>query len=275
VTTVVGAADPQVGLLRIDGLEVATLTVGSGPALLLLNGLTRPYESWAPLVASLPDRRIVTFDVPGIGRSPTPAVPLSIPALARVATKVLDAAGLECADVLGYSYGGLVAQQVAIAVPHRVRNLVLVATSCGVGGTPGPYVRSSFAPAELTRGWPAPDALAMMWQLFAVSTWSSIPFLGAITQPTLIVQGDRDRLVPPENASMLARRIPGARVATVSGGHDLQRADRAPLLARVVDEFLREAFTAEPLTAPAPHQPKPGATTAAPVRQNNRKRATP
>jgi pimeloyl-ACP methyl ester carboxylesterase len=240
VTTVAGAADPQVGLLRDDGLEVATLTQGSGPALLLLNGLTRPYESWAPFVASLTDRRIVTFDVPGIGRSPTPSVPLSIPALARVATQVLDAAGLECADILGYSFGGLVAQQLAIDAPHRVRSLVLVATSCGVGGTPGQYVRSSFAPAELTRGWPAPDPLAMMWQLFAVGTWSSIPFLGAITQPTLIVQGDRDRVVPPENASMLARRIPGARLSTIPGGHDLQRTDRAPLLARVVEEFLRE-----------------------------------
>jgi pimeloyl-ACP methyl ester carboxylesterase len=240
VTTVAGAADPKVGLLRTDGLEVATLTQGSGPALLLLNGLTRPYESWAPLVASLPDRQIVTFDVPGIGRSPTPAAPLSIPALARVAMQVLDAAGLESADVLGYSHGGLVAQQLAITVPHRVRSLVLVATSCGVGGTPGPYLRNSFAPVELTSGWPAPDALAMLWQLFAVGTWSSIPFLGAITQPTLIVQGAGDRLVPPENASMLARRIPGARLSTLAGGHDLQRTDRAPLLARVVEEFLRE-----------------------------------
>jgi pimeloyl-ACP methyl ester carboxylesterase len=240
VTTVAGAAEPQVGALRSDGLEIATLTQGSGPALLLLNGLTRPYESWAPLVASLPGRRIVTFDLPGIGRSPTPAAPLSIPALARVAMQVLDAADVESADVLGYSHGGLVAQQLAIAVPPRVRSLVLVATSCGVGGTPGPYLRNGFAPVELTNGWPTPNALAMLWQLFAVGTWSSIPFLGAITQPTLIVQGAGDRLVPPENASMLARRIPGARLSTLPGGHDLQRPDRAPLLARVVEEFLRE-----------------------------------
>jgi poly(3-hydroxyoctanoate) depolymerase len=235
-----GAADPQVGLLRCDGLEVATLTQGSGPPLLLLNGLTRPYESWAPLVASLPDRRIVTFDMPGIGRSPTPATPLLIPALARVAMQVLDAAGVQSADVLGYSHGGLVAQQLAFAVPHRVRSLVLVSTSCGVGGTPGPYLRRSFAPVELAKGWPAPNALAMLWQLFAVGTWSSIPFLGAITQPTLVVQGADDRLVPPENASMLARRIPGARLSTLAGGHDLQRADRAPLLARAVEAFLRD-----------------------------------
>jgi poly(3-hydroxyoctanoate) depolymerase len=240
VTTVAGAVDPQASVLRSDGLEIATLTQGSGPALLLLNGLTRPYESWAPLVASLPGRRIVTFDMPGIGRSPTPAAPLSIPALARVATQVLDAAGVESADVLGFSHGGLVAQQLAIAVPHRVRSLVLAATSCGVGGTPGPYLLNSLLPAELTSGWPAPGALALLWQLFAVGTWSSIPFLGAITQPTLIVQASGDRLVPPENASMLARRIPGARLVTLPGGHDLQRTDRSLLLARVVEEFLRE-----------------------------------
>jgi pimeloyl-ACP methyl ester carboxylesterase len=240
VTTVAGAVGPQVGVLRSNGLEIATLTHGSGPALLLLNGLARPYESWAPLVASLPDRRVLTFDVPGVGRSPTPVAPLSIPALARLAMQVLDAAGLENADVLGYSHGGLVAQQLAIAAPHRVRSLVLVATSCGVGGTPGPYLRNSFAPAELTSGWPAPDALARLWQLFAVGAWSSIPFLGAITQPTLVVQGDGDRLVPSENARMLARRIPGARLSTLAGAHDLQRSDRACALARVVEAFLRE-----------------------------------
>lgn len=240
MTTVADAANPHLGVVRMDGVEVATLTQGTGPALLLLNGLTRPYESWAPFVASLPDRRIVTFDVPGIGHSRTLGAPLSIPALARVALQVLEAAGLETADVLGYSHGGFVAQQVAIAAPQRVRSLVLVATSCGVGGTPGLSLPYSFPPQEIAGSWQDPNALATIWQLFAAGTWSSIPFLGAIRQPTLVVQGDRDRVVPPENASMLVRRIPGARLCTLAGGHDLQRADRAPLLARAVEAFLRE-----------------------------------
>ena len=121
----------------VRGLRVAMRVQGEGDPLLLINGMTRPLQSWEPFTRELHGRTVVSFDAPGVGGSPTPVLPLSIPGLAALAVAVLDAAGLDDADVLGFSHGGAVAQQLARDAPDRVRRLILVATSCGVGATPG------------------------------------------------------------------------------------------------------------------------------------------
>ena len=68
--------------------------------------------------------------------------------------------------------------------------------------------------------------LGALWHSLAISSWSSIPFLGAIRAPTLVVCGSRDRMVPPANSTLLARRIPDAELVMLSAGHDLQRRGR-------------------------------------------------
>jgi len=239
VTARTYAGAPAAGRLRAGGLEIAFAVGGTGEPLLLLNGMTRPLQSWQPFIRATTNRRTVTFDAPGVGGSPGSALPLTIPALARIAAQVLDVAGLDRADVLGYSHGGLVAQQLAFDAPDRVRRLVLAATSCGAGSTASRWegvlgLATSSAPSP----WPRPDPLSMVWQLMALSSWSSIPFLGAIRQPTLVVTGTHDRLVTPDNSTLLARRIPNARLVMLSAGHDLQRAHRARVLAGIVEEFL-------------------------------------
>lgn len=227
-------------LLRVHGLQVALRVQGEGDPLLLINGMTRPLRSWDPFTRELHGRTVVSFDAPGIGASPTPRLPLSMPGLAALAVAVLDAAGVEDADVLGFSHGGGVAQQLAHDLPGRVRRLVLVSTSCGVGATPG-------REREILRGlrtpgggspWPLPDPLGLLWQSLAVSSWSSIPFLGAIQAPTLVACGTRDRFVPPANSRVLAGRIPDAALVMLPGGHDLQRPEPARALARIVEDFL-------------------------------------
>jgi poly(3-hydroxyoctanoate) depolymerase len=239
VTTGTTHAHSQSGWLDRGGLRVFYRAQGEGQPLLLLNGLTRSVDSWGPLNAALVGRRTVAFDVPGVGNSPPSALPLSIPAIARIAVEVLDAAGVETADVLGFSHGGLVAQQFAHAAPNRVRRLVLVATSCGLGGIPSPedFWRQMHTPSSAEPGMRL-DPLTTLRHLLALSSWSSIPFLGSLRQPTLVVRGARDRLVPPENGALLARRIPGAALVTLDVGHDLQRTDRVGLLARTIEEFL-------------------------------------
>jgi pimeloyl-ACP methyl ester carboxylesterase len=143
------------------------------------------------------------------------------------------------ADVLGFSHGGAVAQQLAADVPGRVRCLVLVSTSCGVGAEAGRVpLRRLTAPGDDT-SWPRPDVLGTVWHALAISGWSSIPFLGAIAAPTLVVSGEHDRVVPPGNSRLLARRIPDAELALLAAGHDLQRSGQAQLLADTVDEFLQ------------------------------------
>ena len=225
-----------------SGLRIAMRVQGEGDPLLLMNGMTRPMQSWDPFIEALQGRTIVSFDAPGVGASPTLARPLSITELATVATAVLDAAGLQDADVLGYSHGGAIAQEMAHQSPGRVRGLVLAATSCGVGATPGrqrDILRSLGSPVDGSP-WPFPDLLGMVWQSLAMSNWSSIPFLGSLQQPTLVVCGSRDRVVPPSNSRVLAGRIPGATLAILPAtGHNLQRYDNAQVLAPMVDHFLR------------------------------------
>jgi poly(3-hydroxyoctanoate) depolymerase len=246
------AVDTQ--LLDVRGLRVRLRVEGDGDPVLLLNGLTRPLESWGPFIESLRGRTLISFDAPGVGGSPTPILPLSISMLATLAAAVLDEADVDRADVLGFSHGGAVAQQLAAQAPARVRGLVLVSTSCGVGATAAgnSAMRASRKRSD-ARPWPSPDAVGALWHSLAISSWSSIPFLGAIRAPTLVVCGSRDRVVPPANSTLLARRIPDAELVMLLAGHDLQRRGPAGALAARVTEFL----TTERVLAALPVDPEP------------------
>ena len=233
-------------LLSLSGRRIAVRVEGEGDPLLLLNGMTRPLQSWDLFTKSLHGRKVISFDTPGVGGSPTPLRPPSISELGAVAMSVLDAVGVDAADVLGYSHGGAVAQQIAHEFPTRVHRLILVATSCGVGATPGTggaILRGLGGPVE-GHAWPVPDLLGMFWQSLAVSAWSSIPFLGTIAAPTLVVCGTRDRVVPANNSKVLAGRIPDAVLRMLPGGHDVQRGESATELATIVEEFLSTGRTA-------------------------------
>ncbi len=212
---------------------------GEGQPLLLLNGLTRPLESWEPMSRELDGRMLVSLDLPGVGLSRTPLLPMSMPAMAQLAVAALDHVGCQTADVLGFSYGGAVAQQLVFDQPARVRRLVLAATSCGLGATPGtrnPLLEAG--PAYTSPTWPDPDPRGTLWQSLAILRWSAIPLLGAVDTPTLVVCGGQDRVVPLANSRLLAARIPGAELVVLPAGHDLQRGGAAGLLARAVRSFL-------------------------------------
>jgi pimeloyl-ACP methyl ester carboxylesterase len=224
----------------LSGLQIAMSVQGKGDPLLLINGLTRPLQSWDSFAKELHGRTVVSFDAPGVGGSPTPLRPLSIAEIATLAVAVLDAADVTDADVLGYSLGGAVAQQLAHDAPQRVNGLILAATSCGMGATPGNRadILRSLGKSLDGKPWPLPDPLGLLWQSLAVSNWSSIPFLGSIQAPTLVVCGSRDSVVPPSNGRVLAGRIPNASLFMLPGrGHDLQRGDSAKALARLVEDF--------------------------------------
>ncbi len=209
---------------------------GSGEPLLLINGLTRPLSAWDSLVGALGERTVVSFDAPGIGASAPSFMPLSIVQLSDLAASILEGIGIECADVLGYSHGGAVAQQFAVSHPTKVRRLILVATSCGLGSTLATDSRDSLA--VLGRGLLRANAISALWRTMAFSTWSSIPFLGAIEAPTLVVCGRDDQVTPAANSQLLAGRIPDATLVELDEGHDLQLPGAAEKLAGVVEEFL-------------------------------------
>ena len=212
-----------------------TIAPADSAALVLLNGITRPAESWHSLRAALRPGNTLALD--GVGT--TSNTTASIPMQARDVLARMDAEGIATADVIGFSHGGLIAQQLTHIAPERVRRLVLLATSCGTGAT-APEFTWSVGPWQRTRDADAQDVSTIAGQLLAISAWSSISFLGSITAPTLVVHGVHDRLVPVENAKILARRIPGARLEVLDSGHDLQRPDRVPLVAGVINEFFAE-----------------------------------
>lgn len=218
-----------------------TITLAALPTLVLLNGITRQAETWSPFRDLFPDRAALAFD--GIGFDTGWAADASVPEQARRLAQRMDVEGVQRADIIGFSHGGLVAQQLAFAYPSRVNRLVLLSTSCGVGAT-APELPWAVNPGPRTGGADDRAYGAAAAQLIANATWSSLPFLGGITAPTLVVHGRRDRLVPVANARVLARRIPGATLVELPVGHDLQRPDRVGTVARLIADFLATAPSA-------------------------------
>jgi poly(3-hydroxyalkanoate) depolymerase len=243
---------------------------GEGKPLLLINGLGANTDMWEPLAKWFPDRRVILFDAPGTGRSSTPSRPMSIRGIAGLATKVLDNRGIESADVLGYSYGGAVAQQLAFDAPERVDKLVLAATNCGVGAmlgspsamfvlaTPFRYYSPTYfnrtAP-ELYGGRTArnkevrhrmmhsrkqfpPTSWGYTLQILGGACWTSSHFLHKIPHETLVISGDDDPLIPVVNARFLAWRIPNATLELVEKAGHLFLCDDAERMAERIRRFI-------------------------------------
>ncbi|HYT40486.1 MAG TPA: alpha/beta hydrolase [Acidimicrobiia bacterium] len=253
----------------LDGLRIHVREVGQGPPVLLLNGVAADTGMWARLEAAFDGFHLISFDAPGAGRSPAPLVPVPIARLARLATLVLDTVGVQQADVIGYSMGGIVAQQLAADAPERVRRVVLAGTTCGLGAIPGDplamlhllvparylspriYARTIGGivggPARHDRAVVA-DLLAVrlrrvsirgyLGQMLSLSRWTGLPLLARIPHPTLVVSGDDDPLSPPANAMLLTRLLPQARMVVAPGeGHLLFMSAQSPVL-RPIREFL-------------------------------------
>lgn len=252
------------------GHHVCVSDTGRGEPLLLVNGLGCDADTWAPFVRQFAGRRIIRFDAPGTGRSSTPLYPVSVAALGDLAAAVLDHCDIAAADVVGFSYGGAVAQQLAFDRPDRVRRLVLAATTCGLGSVPGSLQAIAvlantlrfYSPTYFERMAPAlfggvtgrdagaarqaaapPSTYGYAMQLLGATGWTSLPFLDRIPHETLVISGDDDPLVPVENAEFLAQRIPRARLEIVERAGHLFLLDDAANLAPRIGRFV----DAEPL----------------------------
>jgi pimeloyl-ACP methyl ester carboxylesterase len=251
----------------VNGLRTRVEVRGDGPPLLLIMGMWGRLEAWGPLLAGLTGFRTIAFDAPGIGGTELPRLPPSLPALAGFAAGVLDAVGVERAHVLGVSFGGLVAQQLAAAEPRRVDRLVLASTSAGVPHVPGePSALLGLLAPWLFAGSPGlrdagpvfggrirrqPDLLARLglepprslpaylYRLSGLTGWTAPPW--SIRRPTLVLTGDDDPIVPPSNSRILAACLPDARLHVVRGGGHLVLFDSPGEVAPVIAGFLAGA----------------------------------
>ena len=145
--------------------------------------------------------------------------------------------------MLGYSFGGAVAQELARLAPDRVPRLVLAATNFGWGsplGDPFAVLSAATAGASLV---PRPDPIGYWWQILAITTWSSFPWIGRVEQPTLVLAGAHDRVAPVSAARLLARELPNGELAVVDGEHWFLIGDGVHEAAARVTEFLAEVRT--------------------------------
>lgn len=230
------------------------------PALLLLHGLGGAWKVWESTIARFaPNHRTVAWTMPGYADSP-PLLEMTWPALAGAGVDLLDLLEIERAVVVGHSFGGMVAQEMALRHADRVAGLVLVGTAAVFGGGSPDFVQRYLAdrlapldagrtpadlapatidalvavpltPADRERAVTAMAAIspdAYRAALACLVSWDRRERLADITAPTLVVVGDRDPIAPPKTSQPLSDGIPGAELVVLPGvGHlvNLEAAD--------------------------------------------------
>lgn len=239
------------------------------PPLLLFNGIGANIELVEPFFDAMNGHGAIVFDVPGVGGSPAPKLPYRPRTLARMSARLLDQLGYKEVDVLGVSWGGALAQQFAFQNAARCRRLILAATSPGHAMVPGkPSVMLRMATPQrykdpnylkriagdiyggAFRGSPelvGKHLRHVHWssdygyylQLVAAFGWTSLPWLRLLRQPTLVMAGTDDPIVPFVNGQILARIIPHARLVAIDDGH-LFLVTSATQSAEIISEFLNE-----------------------------------
>jgi 3-oxoadipate enol-lactonase len=247
-------------LERPDGARIYHEVHGpeGGPPLLLLEGLGGDLAGWRrnlPRLAA--ELRVIAFDHRGNGRSSAPDAPMRMATFVDDTLALLDDLGIDRAHLYGQSFGGMVAQETALTEPERVRSLTLACTHAGVPhvvpvrarvpkGRPWEALYSERfltehpdeVAADLRAGTPqAPASARRQWE--AMQGFDAYDRLPSLRVPTLILHGTEDRTIHPDNARVLAERIPGARLVLLEGAGHVYHAEQPEAGDEAVLEFVR------------------------------------
>jgi len=250
-------------------------THGEGPALLLVSGLGGGSWSWYGQVPFFAKRyRTIIFDNRGAGRSTMPKGPYRMSQLADEARFLLDHLGVDKTFVLGLSMGGMIAQQLALQIPRRIRAMFLGCTHAGGASlTPPtravmdllinnagltqrqilekniplffsercrqtqPEVVAAYCEAQLAAPPQPPEAFHA--QLAAIRTFDVSDRLGQLVIPTMLVTGSEDVLIPPANTEMLAKLLPHAETVILTGAGHAFHAECCDRLNHLADDFFQ------------------------------------
>ncbi len=243
-------------LTRVGEIELSCERAGSGPPLLLIMGMSGTFDHWdATFLDDLRrDFDTIVYDHRGVGSSSRLDGPITIAQLAEDASGLLGALEVDSAHVLGISMGGMVAQELALAHPERIRTLALGCTYCGGEGSVltseevirrlGEGMMSGDRKRAIRTAWEAnvspsfaanDDAYArfleigahravpvevIMEQMRAITEHDTSTRLSGIELPTLVMHGTLDQMLPVQNGHMIAGLIEGSRLEIFDGvGH--------------------------------------------------------
>ena len=243
---------------------------GEGDPLVLISGLGAKGTSWQPFLASASRHfQVLTFDNPGSGASPELSGPTSIARLAGEVLRLLDALGVERAHLVGRSMGGMIAQELALRAPERVRRLALVSTTGRVDVHLARVFELWAAMAEQGVAAALRQQSSLLWclggaalardervrayldararhdrpadyarQARACARHDALDRLGRLRLPTLVVGGCDDRLMPGHHSEALAAAIPGAQKIDIPAAGHLAYLEQPDRFAAEVLSFL-------------------------------------
>lgn len=229
---------PTISTEHVYGLSLRVARWREGAPstpLLFLNGIGADIAAAAPLLAQIDGREVWTLDMPGVGGSPDALLPYAAPTIAAVVMEIADRLGHKVIDVAGFSWGGALAQQVAIQFPGRMRRLVLMATTPTVGA-PGIGWGALLDDDMLASGLKLPTAtpLGLAYQSMAMAGWTSAAMLPHLKgTPVLVLMGERDGVVPACHGQAIAELIDGAELEVVPGSHLFPFTYAATISARI------------------------------------------
>ena len=258
---------------RVNGIQIYFEEHGQGEPLLLIQGLGYPSGMWFLQIPALSRHfRTIVFDNRGVGKTDKPDEPYSVPLMASDAAGLLGALGIQKAHVIGVSLGGYIAQELALKHPDLVDRLVLMATSCGsprymeltkalwdeiaklAGLPPEEILRQGMSFAVTKKFWrDSPEMIersvglrmeslqplyAFTRQSAAAMSFDSRDRAHLIRQPTLILAGAQDRVMPPVLTEELAKKIPQAQFKVFPNAAHLLFLEEADSVNRILLDFL-------------------------------------
>lgn len=262
---------PEVELTQVDGRHVRVLrwkgeSSAVRPPLLFFSGIGSNAEILAPFVERLTDRDVITFDLPGIGGSAMAGGAYRLSTMASLADVIVEKHKYDEVDVMGVSWGGMLAQQYAHQFADRTRGLVLAGTTAGVAMIPGRisalammlnlrrfkdadflrhhfgtmYGGSNLGWEEYAAGVQAPTTRGYLYQLGALAGWTSLAFLPSLEAKTLVLGATDDALVRPINLYLLNTLIPKSEIQFINGAGHMFLLSHSEESKSITEDFLNK-----------------------------------
>ena len=262
--------------VTVNDVEIAYAVHGEGEPVIFINGYTNVKEAWGKVTEEVSKHfRVITFDNRGVGESSVPLPDFTIADMAADTVGLMDALQIDSANIFGVSMGGLIAQILLLDYPDRVKKAILGCTSHGGRHAVQPS-KEVFAilaansdptktPEEIVRNkvpiiysdrfvreeperleelirrslkyFPSPEG--SKGQMNALSKFNVKRRLHEIDCPVLAVTGSADRMMPPENAALLAERIPGAKKIVIEGAGHSFYSEKPDEVIRILIDFFK------------------------------------